>query len=185
MMIIGRSLSQKPCSVRINYTSTLPDVPTSSGWRMSGVFSLPLSDSLSLCYHSMNIISLVLMIANWLHLQVGQDMNARHILLTHFSQRYAKVPIINDLPTNVGIAFDNMKVSKYNTCSYSLFWWHSEVGWYTLGQPKPFPVSHTLWGTEDVCGDLVHMPGQKKNYASISQWPPCALLVACLHIPIF
>ncbi|KAK3890834.1 hypothetical protein Pcinc_005239 [Petrolisthes cinctipes] len=44
-------------------------------------------------------------------IQVGQDMNARFILLTHFSQRYAKVPIINDLPINVGIAFDNMKVS--------------------------------------------------------------------------
>ncbi|XP_071519482.1 ribonuclease Z, mitochondrial-like [Panulirus ornatus] len=43
-------------------------------------------------------------------IQVGRDMNARHILLTHFSQRYAKVPLLEDLPLQVGIAFDNMKV---------------------------------------------------------------------------
>ena len=45
-------------------------------------------------------------------LEVGKKMNARYTLLTHFSQRYAKLPRINgnDLPSNVGIAFDNMEV---------------------------------------------------------------------------
>lgn len=39
-------------------------------------------------------------------------MNAENILLTHFSQRYAKVPLFeDDLPEKVGIAFDNMRVS--------------------------------------------------------------------------
>lgn len=46
------------------------------------------------------------------HFQVGRDMNAENILLTHFSQRYAKVPLFeDDLPEKVGIAFDNMRVS--------------------------------------------------------------------------
>ncbi|XP_014276351.1 ribonuclease Z, mitochondrial isoform X1 [Halyomorpha halys] len=45
-------------------------------------------------------------------IEVGKKMNAKHIILTHFSQRYAKLPRIvgNDLGNNVGVAFDNMKV---------------------------------------------------------------------------
>lgn len=39
-------------------------------------------------------------------------MGAEFILLTHFSQRYAKVPIFNEnFSSRVGIAFDNMRVS--------------------------------------------------------------------------
>lgn len=46
-------------------------------------------------------------------IEVGNKMNAKFILLTHFSQRYAKVPKIDgDLAPNVGIAFDNMQVSE-------------------------------------------------------------------------
>uniref|UniRef100_A0A1B0A187 Zinc phosphodiesterase ELAC protein 2 n=1 Tax=Glossina pallidipes TaxID=7398 RepID=A0A1B0A187_GLOPL len=49
----------------------------------------------------------------------GQSMNAQHIILTHFSQRYAKLPRLQvnsdseaiDSLTNVSIAFDNMQVS--------------------------------------------------------------------------
>jgi len=38
-------------------------------------------------------------------------MKARFIILTHFSQRYAKVPLFtDDFSSNVGIAFDNMRV---------------------------------------------------------------------------
>ncbi len=45
-------------------------------------------------------------------IDVGNQANAKFILLTHFSQRYAKVPNLNaHFPENVGIAFDNMKVS--------------------------------------------------------------------------
>lgn len=45
-------------------------------------------------------------------IDIGKRMNARHILLTHFSQRYAKLPRFNDnFAENVGIAFDNMQVS--------------------------------------------------------------------------
>lgn len=43
-------------------------------------------------------------------IEVGKKMNAQHTLLTHFSQRYAKVPLLDDLPVRVGIAFDNMTV---------------------------------------------------------------------------
>lgn len=42
---------------------------------------------------------------------VGKSMNAKHILLTHFSQRYAKLPRFNEnFASNIGIAFDNMQV---------------------------------------------------------------------------
>lgn len=44
-------------------------------------------------------------------IEVGVKMNAKFILLTHFSQRYAKVPVFNDsFSSQVGTAFDNMKV---------------------------------------------------------------------------
>lgn len=46
-------------------------------------------------------------------IEIGNKMNAKFILLTHFSQRYAKVPVINEkFGSNVGIAFDNMKLRK-------------------------------------------------------------------------
>ena len=44
-------------------------------------------------------------------IEIGRKMNAKFTLLTHFSQRYAKIPLLsNALPTDVGIAFDNMRV---------------------------------------------------------------------------
>lgn len=44
-------------------------------------------------------------------INIGRKMNAKFTILTHFSQRYAKIPYMtNDLPSNVGIAFDNMEV---------------------------------------------------------------------------
>lgn len=44
-------------------------------------------------------------------IEIGKKMNAKNILLTHFSQRYAKLPRFNDnITSNVGIAFDNMQV---------------------------------------------------------------------------
>jgi len=40
---------------------------------------------------------------------VGKRMGAKYTLLTHFSQRYAKVPVItSNFDSSVGIAFDNM-----------------------------------------------------------------------------
>lgn len=45
---------------------------------------------------------------------IGQKMKAKHIMLTHFSQRYAKLPRFNDnFGANIGIAFDNMHVRKH------------------------------------------------------------------------
>uniref|UniRef100_A0A6B2EER2 Zinc phosphodiesterase ELAC protein 2 n=1 Tax=Phlebotomus kandelakii TaxID=1109342 RepID=A0A6B2EER2_9DIPT len=41
----------------------------------------------------------------------GKAMNAQYTILTHFSQRYAKLPRIETLEENVGIAFDNMEVT--------------------------------------------------------------------------
>jgi ribonuclease Z len=44
-------------------------------------------------------------------IEVGRRMNAKYTLLTHFSQRYAKLPRFNEnFSDNVGIAFDNMLV---------------------------------------------------------------------------
>ncbi|XP_076274808.1 ribonuclease Z isoform X1 [Rhynchophorus ferrugineus] len=44
-------------------------------------------------------------------IKVGNDMGAKYIILTHFSQRYAKLPRFNEnFAENVGIAFDNMLV---------------------------------------------------------------------------
>lgn len=40
-------------------------------------------------------------------------MNAEFIMLNHFSQRYAKIPLFSgDFNDKVGIAFDHMRVSK-------------------------------------------------------------------------
>lgn len=42
----------------------------------------------------------------------GQLMNAKYTILTHFSGRYCILPVLpQNLPNNVGIAFDNMQVS--------------------------------------------------------------------------
>lgn len=42
---------------------------------------------------------------------VGMQMNADFIMLNHFSQRYAKIPLFSpDFNEKVGIAFDHMKV---------------------------------------------------------------------------
>lgn len=49
-------------------------------------------------------------------IKIGQEMQAKNIILTHFSQRYAKIPIINksvlDEATNVSCAFDNMRIRR-------------------------------------------------------------------------
>ncbi|XP_041363952.1 zinc phosphodiesterase ELAC protein 2-like [Gigantopelta aegis] len=44
-------------------------------------------------------------------INIGVKMRAKFVMLNHFSQRYAKIPVINDsLTGKVGIAFDNMRV---------------------------------------------------------------------------
>lgn len=46
-------------------------------------------------------------------IEQGVKMNAKYTLLTHFSQRYAKIPRIEGaINKNVGIAFDNMEVTS-------------------------------------------------------------------------
>lgn len=55
-------------------------------------------------------------------IEIGQRMNAAFTLLTHFSQRYAKLPLINDKFTeNVGIAFDHMEVTLSDLPKLHLF----------------------------------------------------------------
>lgn len=45
-------------------------------------------------------------------INIGMKMNAKFILLNHFSQRYSKIPIISDkFSDKVGISFDNMCLS--------------------------------------------------------------------------
>lgn len=44
-------------------------------------------------------------------IKMGRQMNAGHTLLTHFSQRYSKLPFITEwFDERVGIAFDNMRL---------------------------------------------------------------------------
>lgn len=44
-------------------------------------------------------------------IDIGLKMRAKFIFLTHFSQRYAKLPRFDgNIAENVGIAFDNMQV---------------------------------------------------------------------------
>uniref|UniRef100_A0A4W3HJE6 Zinc phosphodiesterase ELAC protein 2 n=1 Tax=Callorhinchus milii TaxID=7868 RepID=A0A4W3HJE6_CALMI len=44
-------------------------------------------------------------------ISVGMKMNAKFIMLNHFSQRYAKIPLFSaDFNEKVGIAFDHMRV---------------------------------------------------------------------------
>ncbi|EDS28618.1 ribonuclease Z, mitochondrial [Culex quinquefasciatus] len=53
----------------------------------------------------------------------GRKMNARFTLLTHFSQRYAKIPRIeSELDSNLGIAFDNMDVTIEDLPQLCLFY---------------------------------------------------------------
>lgn len=55
-------------------------------------------------------------------ISVGMRMNAGFIMLNHFSQRYAKIPLFSpDFNEKVGIAFDHMKVCVWMGCT----WW----GW--------------------------------------------------------
>ena len=45
-------------------------------------------------------------------LEIAAKMNAKNVLLTHFSQRYAKLPVMkNGAP--VAVAFDHMQVSEW------------------------------------------------------------------------
>jgi ribonuclease Z len=44
-------------------------------------------------------------------IEIGNEMKAKYTLLTHFSQRYSKLPHINELfDHRIGIAFDNMSI---------------------------------------------------------------------------
>lgn len=47
-------------------------------------------------------------------IEMGTKMNAKFTILTHFSQRYSKIPLITDLfkKHNVAIAFDNMRIRR-------------------------------------------------------------------------
>lgn len=44
-------------------------------------------------------------------IDVGRQMKAKFVILTHFSQRYAKIPIIKQHVENVVVGFDNMEVT--------------------------------------------------------------------------
>ncbi|CAH1794270.1 unnamed protein product, partial [Owenia fusiformis] len=45
-------------------------------------------------------------------IDIGRKMKAKFTILTHFSQRYAKIPLFSEkFSEHVGIAFDNMKVT--------------------------------------------------------------------------
>lgn len=43
-------------------------------------------------------------------INAGKFMNAKFTLLTHFSQRYSKIPALPEKESNVGLAYDNMQL---------------------------------------------------------------------------
>jgi ribonuclease Z len=45
-------------------------------------------------------------------IEIGRRMHAKHTILTHFSQRYAKLPLFSagQLEPNVAFSFDSMRV---------------------------------------------------------------------------
>uniref|UniRef100_A0A8C0YII8 Zinc phosphodiesterase ELAC protein 2 n=1 Tax=Cyprinus carpio carpio TaxID=630221 RepID=A0A8C0YII8_CYPCA len=50
---------------------------------------------------------------------IGMKMNAEFIVLNHFSQRYAKIPLFSDdFNSKVGISFDHMRVRIFNFLPY-------------------------------------------------------------------
>lgn len=59
-------------------------------------------------------------------LKIGEQTNAKFILLTHFSQRYSKMPRLPENDNlnldNVGIAFDNMQFSFAELSLLPLFY---------------------------------------------------------------
>ncbi|XP_034476302.1 ribonuclease Z, mitochondrial [Drosophila innubila] len=57
-------------------------------------------------------------------IQQGRDMQAKHIILTHFSQRYAKCPRLPSTEDmqHVAIAFDNMQVTVEDLRQYHRFY---------------------------------------------------------------
>ena len=44
-------------------------------------------------------------------IEIGKRMNAKHVILTHFSSRYPKIPNIHHLEANVSIAHDFMRIT--------------------------------------------------------------------------
>ncbi len=63
---------------------------------------------------------------------IGMRMNADFIMLNHFSQRYAKIPLFSeDFTDRVGISFDHMRVS------------------FTVEMMKIFPFTWNLLNTAD------------------------------------
>uniref|UniRef100_A0AAX7UG38 Zinc phosphodiesterase ELAC protein 2 n=1 Tax=Astatotilapia calliptera TaxID=8154 RepID=A0AAX7UG38_ASTCA len=53
---------------------------------------------------------------------IGMKMNADFIMLNHFSQRYAKIPLFSeDFNDRVGISFDHMRVSLISTSCFLHF----------------------------------------------------------------
>ena len=70
------------------------------------------------CYYCQCIIIIILLLLLLLFsttteaINIGLQMDAKMIMLNHFSQRYPKVPVFSEKFTNrTGIAFDHMRVS--------------------------------------------------------------------------
>uniref|UniRef100_A0A8C5ALW3 Zinc phosphodiesterase ELAC protein 2 n=1 Tax=Gadus morhua TaxID=8049 RepID=A0A8C5ALW3_GADMO len=78
---------------------------------------------------------------------MGMKMNAEFIMLNHFSQRYAKIPLFSpDFTDRVGISFDHMKVSMhqtvtcYSSCGFEgiLRAWEPQPGGRELSLPDKY-----------------------------------------------
>uniref|UniRef100_A0A5S8Q2I0 Zinc phosphodiesterase ELAC protein 2 n=1 Tax=Xenopus tropicalis TaxID=8364 RepID=A0A5S8Q2I0_XENTR len=82
---------------------------------------------------------------------VGMKMNANFIMLNHFSQRYAKLPLFSsDFSEKVGISFDHMRVSfKFWKAAFiAVLWGMSGKHQVTFGLvSSAFPTTLGKWHT--------------------------------------
>lgn len=106
-------------------------------------------------------------------IQVGQSMEAKFTLLTHFSQRYAKIPLYTDkFSDSVGIAFDNMQVQQSRQL---IKLWNFKFSIYVACQTFRchwvscifFPSSCQPWGK---CST-----NTMKKWSKKSKWEICAI----------
>lgn len=57
-------------------------------------------------------------------ISIAQQMGAKSVILTHFSQRYPKIPVLNNLEFPVAIAFDLMTVKLSLVSKLYSHWRH-------------------------------------------------------------
>jgi len=113
-------------------------------------------------------------------IQEGHAMNAKFTLLTHFSQRYGKIPCLDEIQgkPNVGIAFDNMVVNpdtmKMIPALYPaitrLFWKHIlDIKRWEKGYKTKFGENGCVGSSSIPIGSTPSNEDEKKQLAEMLQ----------------